>query len=358
MERICRKADLVFFFVEKNIHDEPEFIIPNLEQEYLRSSELLEIIDEFDGDFDFRIYDERDISIYKNAHGLINNMWRVCRDYGEVHFVYERGDQQIAQYVKRNKNFVMAVMTDNSDFIVFETIEKIWWTGEVEFGEQKVLCLDRTRIIQHLRMTQRQLELLACLSGRSDSLPTSILEWQLYAPIYDEDTYENLFECLCSYVHGKLNENGEMCTIEEIAYDIFGPNYTKHQENSISNAIAHYDLDFKSRVDFANDQTMTFIKQRNSFIFKMMTDDIYVVADIGYIDLRYFKTKKFTTILMPILQRCFGILFAHMQKKRPKTRKICMKYKHNEPYIIKEEIIQYSSSTKTIHKNTQFFYNF
>lgn len=324
-------AELIFFFCEDSC-TEPEYEIHRLEQQYLQSIVLLDLFEENHGIIDI---DSNSI-ICQNTTGLIHSMSQVCKLYGKIEYLYQNNKQQIAQFIRSNHGEVLAILTDDTDFVVFEGINDIWWSKEIDFGRDMVLCMNRDKIVQLLQFSTVQLRLFGALKAENKFLPAEILD-SFHEIIMKKYQNENHVENIACFIQSEIDPNA---SVHNIVGKIFDGKLAIYEQNAIENSLNSYKLEFS--IDDKNN--LNYIKERLPIAYKMLTDEIFFVSDIGYIDLRFEPFDKFATVLTGLLRKCFGILFSN-KENRPKNRKICIKHSHNEPFKIQNEIIDYPRST-------------
>lgn len=83
------------------------------------------------------------------------------------------------------------------------------------------------------------------------------------------------------------------------------------------------------------------------FIYKLLTDEFHLITDISFIDYRDYRSKNYAELIVPLLQKVFGILHAN-EFQRPREQAICMKYTHEEQYKVQKEAIVYPPSRSAI----------
>lgn len=277
------------------------------------------------------------MNLNKNSSGIAHNMKRICKKLGQVIFFYEKCDQQIAKYLK-DKN-LFAIITGNSEFMIFEGANQIWWSEQIEFSSKEVLCLRRNEIVRHLQLSQDQLCFIGILQAENDFLSSEILE-KFHASLRRQKRNR---KCLFTNLIDFVRENVmEPVNIDTMTAFVFGNNFCDYEKNAIENAFRHYIINMELKCDDES-KLMHQTKQHYPEIYKLCRDGVYIVTDIAYIDFRHFKSMSYAELLIPILQRCLGILL-YGQKSCPKIKTICMKRSHNEPFTNENEVIQYPSS--------------
>lgn len=91
----------------------------------------------------------------------------IARSYGEFHFsTKHEADLELAQYAKRHN--AMAVISDDTDFLIFEGPWRLWSAQQIQIGsarQLKTLEYNRFGIKNTLSLTKHQLPLFATLLG-------------------------------------------------------------------------------------------------------------------------------------------------------------------------------------------------
>lgn len=189
--------------------------------------------------------------------------------------------------------------------------------------------------------------LLSSLTG-SNFLPHYVIEdWIKKLVAENETGQRGKILNVSAYVKRQpmeLVKNKPTFDLDHISCDVFGPDYTPEQLNSIANGIANYDVDFKNQPE-PKYSFYKFCKKNDAFMYKLVTDDIYNVKDVEFIDYRNFKSKSYAELVVPILMKLCGILMKD-NLRRPGTRKICIKHAHDEPYKVTEEEVIYPPSNE------------
>lgn len=339
-------ADLVFFAAGKKLTDELMVFIPKREEEYMKYLTVLDEIDETGGrTSDFIKRKNYDI---RAPITMEYNMQKLAQEVGELRINYVRHNQEIAKYIKQHNGNVLAVITNDNDFMVFDGDFQFWQANDVNMKDLIACRMNREILRAHLDLNSEQLQLLSALSG-SSYLPVPVMK-EFYKKIWQETVEGNRIPQIAKYIREEvsmLTTAKKDCVhfdLAKIASDIFGDDYTEHDLNAIENGLTQYNLNFETEDAKAHvSNTIKFCKSRNMFIYKMFTDDVYLVKDINYIDFRKYKSKSYAELIIPLMRKVQGIIFAN-ERQKPLERVICMKYAHDEPYSVVEEQIEYPPS--------------
>lgn len=170
-------AKLVFFMPGRKYTDELQFFIPKTEKNYMESLELLDKIEE-NGDLKAFLHEKNrhmtdvrmELSFNYNIKKLVNNL-------GDYHVNYERHNQEIARYANQNADSVMAVISNDSDFLAFSCEIEFWRANSINYKAMTCHRYNRQRLFDRLGFHHGavQLQLLSALSG-SNFLPSYAIQ--------------------------------------------------------------------------------------------------------------------------------------------------------------------------------------
>lgn len=109
---------------------------------------------------------------------LQTNWEIIASKYGELnHSIDNECDLELAAYA--TKNDVLAVLADDTDFLIFEGQWRYWSTKEINDETLMTKEFNKIALRNHLNLTEKQMPLLATLNGndiiKSDRLLVSIL---------------------------------------------------------------------------------------------------------------------------------------------------------------------------------------
>lgn len=345
-------AKLVFFMPGRQPSDDLPFSIPKTEETYIESIKILDKLEEKANLIPFLQDKNRLHANVRMELPFNNNLKKLVSDFGDFHVTYERHNQEIARYAKQNAGNILALITDEVDFLAFSTAHEFWRAKSINFKEMTCTRCNKDRLYDKLGFHHGavQMQLLNSISG-SIFLPTFVLDDFLNRLA---KANENPHRCgtiwnVSTYVKHqpplKIAENKMTYDLEQISRDIFGEDFSREQLNAITNGLACYDLDFEVPTKQNRSEFLQRCKNENSFVYKLATDDVFNVKDLSYMDFRNYKSKTYAELVIPILMKISGILLKDVfYPRRPKKRKICMKHAHDEPSKVTEELIIYPLS--------------
>lgn len=340
----AKHVNLVFFAPCNKLNDATDIFIPKREEEYMKYTDLLDQIDQRKP---IRCILKKKNGNYPDRRAMRSveyNLLKIVRKYGELYFNYFRHNQEIVQYANKNSSNVMAIISNDTDFLIFPGDFDFWSCNNINMKELTTIHYSRDALYANLNLNRQQLYMLAALSGNL-YLPLDIVKRNFFPKLEQVGEKYSKFPDLSNYVR-KLEmiptADPNKCTfdLQKVGEDVFGSDVKPEEINTIENGLAIYNLDFTVRSD--EKDFLKFAKTNNSFIYKLITDDIYRINDIMFIDYRECRSKTYAELVIPLLCKLLGILYK-ADRNKPDTRKFCMKYAHEEPYKPVDEIIIYPS---------------
>lgn len=338
-------AKLMFFMPGRQHSDDLQYLIPKMEETY---SNAVEMLDNIDGQFDLREY-LREKKLYDHMRmepSFDFNIKKLVSDFGRFCVTHEQHNQEIAQYANRNVDNVLAIMTNQTDFLAFSGGNYEYWrANSIDPYEMKCHRYNKDRLYEKFgfRNGQVQMRLFSALC-RSIFLPKyAIADFLSRLAEANENPHQNgTIWNVSAYVRDQFiwNTNDKMpYNLKQISCDVFGNNYLQEQYDSIARGLAYYSLVVELTPIPELNAFLQHCKNVNLFAYKLATDDIFNVKDISYIDFRCCKSKSYAELIIPFLMKLCGILFKD-DEPLPTDRKICMKHAHDElPKITHESII-------------------
>lgn len=337
---------LVFFMSGNRYTDDLQFFIPKRETEYMTCLELLDKIEE-NADLKAYLAEKNKISPdIRMPLAFDYNLKKLIRRFGDLHINYIQHNQEIARYAKQHADEVLAVISNDTDFMAFEGNFQYWNANSINCRDLTVNSYSKHKLHDKLGLNFHQMQLLSALCG-SNFLPMFVInDWvKSLIETNGDPELKGKIKNVAMYVKRQpieLVKNKPTYDLDSISRDVFGPDYTKEQKNCIANGLACYELDLKEepepRISF-----LKFCKKNDHFMYKLATDDIFNVKDIMYIDYRNYRSLNYAELILPILMKMCGILLKD-ERRRPHTRAICVKHAHDEPYKVTDENIIYPDS--------------
>lgn len=331
-------ADIVFCFCGSKITNDVRLFIPKMETEYIRYFNLLNKFSEYDNLRTVRIDREE----CRLPITMEYNMFRLCRQYGEVRVNYARHNQEIGNYLKKNEKDILAVISNDTDFIAFDCDVQFWKADESEMRDMMISRVNRKPLLHELQLDIKQLQLVAAIVG-GDFLPYENLK-EFHAKLRNNNFSTSRLLHVVDYVRKQKFDSSahdfqKMFDLKRIASDIFGESCSNYEMNAIENGLIAYDLSLEIRPE-TRGSIIRLMKEKNPFMYQLVSEEVFLVRDVIYADFLNPKSRKYTELILPLIRRMQGILFAHGNPK-PSRRLVCMKHAHEEPFKVTSETIEY-----------------
>lgn len=317
-------AELVFFHPAQEITDELELFIPLSERSYVQAIDILDKVTAHRAD---RI-DSEELRI---APTFGYNALRLAEQLGELRVNYVRHNQEIAKYVKEHENDVLAILSNDFNFIVFEGDFQLWKVNELNMNQMTTVRICRKALFEGLGLNFGQMQLLATILGWNNSSP------------WTEETESHFFRMVTYVLEQQIDysqrEPRSAFDLDDICADVFGDTYTEYDKAAIENGFIQYSLDCEI-TNITLSPEMERIKAENPLMYQLIQDEVFIIRDFQYIDFRDSESASYTELLLPLLRKMLGILYAN-KKSRPRCRLVCAKHAHDEPFKVTDEIIAY-----------------
>lgn len=329
------KAEMIFFSQQREIED-VKMLIPRAEATYISGINVLDSIIQNNLCLDEN--EKNEISAPATFH---YNLIRMCQQFGEVRFTYNKHNQEMAKYLQNNPE-AFAIFTNDSDFAVFDGDFQFWLVDDLNMKDMTTTHINRPKLLKYLGLNRKQMQLLSTLSNRN------VFPYEILSPFYIRIGSPR-FTRLVFYVRNKnmidKNEKDprESYDLDEITSDVFGDQYTEYERNGIENGLTKYDLNYE--LEEPENEFEVKLKDNYPFMYKLIDDEILLLIDYKYIDFRLYQPKTYTELVMPLLKRMQGILCSNHTWK-PESRFICAKFKHDEPFKVVSEQIEYPPCKK------------
>lgn len=341
MDRLRRSdAELVLFFVAKKITDEVEIHIPGAEGDYMEALGVLDKINNAGVSGIDRAVKE----CIRIPVAFEYNAFRLSKQFKEVKINYARHNQEIAKYLNENKADVLAVLSNDTDFAAFEGDFQFWKVNDLSMKEMTTMRVNRDAVLKKLGLNHKQIQLVSALSY--GSLLTFAVMRQFYLDIRSPGVMGSRLVHLANYVQRQPCDDSQKdprkaFDLKTICAEVFGRNYTDYEMNAVENGFLQYNLTFEQAADPVM-PVLKLMRDKNPFMYQLFNDKVLIIRDYKFIDFRFKELKSYTELVFPLVRRMQGILYANSDNKvRPKSRLVCMKHAHDEPFKITDEIIAY-----------------
>lgn len=271
------------------------------------------------------------------------NILHICAKYGEVKSTYGLRARAILAYFRANSDEVMAVITRNTEFFVYDTDFEYWSLSDLEFTHLKINRFCRKTLKSVLGLNSHQMQLLEAIS--EDEILAKLIKKGV-SPFLGMVEYVKMQICGAngydlSKLTGRLTIQ-HLEVMEESISEIKDLNsYSGSWNADIYNETVA-DL-VKNNKNF--EKVLKFFQENISFAYKLINETTSGPKDLLFIDVRQSKSVQFINLVNKITMKMIGLAFKDVQpEKRPRTRTIQTKRHFNQKAEESEMEIIYPTS--------------
>lgn len=271
-------------------------------------------------------------SLRPNERLFYNMMHSICSKYGEVHVSYGLKFCAITAYANEHRDDVMALITRDTDFLVYSNIYEVWSFTDVDFRYLRISKFNRNCIFNHpdLRLNSHQMQLMLAISELQPTMKKKLVEER--APQLDDlisfvrplrDGYD--IDQLAAKANLDEDERDEL--ENEIARVLSTINYTGHFNEDIYDGLILRLVN----TDESFNLVLQFCKENIYFAYKLMIETSTVQKDLLLIDIDQEGALTFVDLVIKVTMRMCGILFMDVDEaEKPSTRTVKFQRVRNE----------------------------
>lgn len=360
-KNLCRNgAKLVFFMVGKRYTDDLSIFVTKAE---FRHNNSMDILNKMRDHTDIKSLTTKKLlqCSARDSHAFTYNFQKLLRRFGDIRVTHVEHNREIAQYLNKNSDQVLALISNDTDFLAFEGDFELWLTADLNLKQMTCHKVEKEKLFDRLGFNYgaHQMKLLSALSGTVYLPIEQVINFitELNNNRHESSKIGKIW-AISEYVRRESIEmvnNKPQFDLDKISGDVFGPDHSDWQRQAISNGLDIYRVDFNDdelKSQEMENEFLSFCKERNPFLFKLAADEVYVVKDISFIDYENYRSKTYSQLVIPILMKIWCILFQN-DYTRSGMRQIFMKHNHDEPFKTTEEFVIYPPS-KASHSNHIF----
>lgn len=301
-------ANLVFF-CRPFLNDIDEEIIANAYDHAVRNS-----LPQFQAD-------QLKIGRWSPCHldkRFLYNLIKIASDYGEI-YTQLKGEQfNIVEYAREHNADILAVIDSDTDLLLFDGRYQYWNLADLDILQCKIKMFCPNKLYERLQLNTQQMQMLAALSRlKGDCIPKFVRNIETA-----ENSGKTIFK-LATYVRS-LNNLG---SLERIAADIFGDDYTEEQLKEIHTGLARYQMPEPDNLNGRSQNFRDFVefcKRNLCFAYGLAVETVSTNQALAFIDLRRPDATGFIQVMLSILMKQCGIVLKDVEE-RPSTRTVKIK---------------------------------
>lgn len=224
-------------------------------------------------------------------------------------------DAAIAQYAVENN--ALAVVANDSDFLIFEGNFQWWEADSMDMEKMKAKCFQRQKLRQMLSLTNEQMKYFATIAGN--------------------DHTKQIVRKHCDFIEVAefcRSINSKQC--DDLIHSEIRKFMRIGQDNMkfIASSIRSYDINFTventcSQMDVYCSSNVLLYSFRNQAVFQ------YEVNFLDFDPRNNNNVPMFLDVLLKVFRKLGGILLKGTSHRNPML-KVVSKYSHLEKYMLKE----------------------
>jgi len=232
--------------------------------------------------------------------------------YGELKYAVSlECDQELARFASNNFN-VLAVFSNDTDFLIFANGGKRWRYFSTNHLNVKTLTTkeySRKALRYQLKLSDYQLSIMATIAGNDLIRFQEVQKW--HKESLKLTTVEQKFPALAEYVRTNFPEHADhMASLKKLADEIF-KDTSDRCINRILASIKSYSTDFNEIKP--DDPTLRYCLQHHHlFSFNVFNRSPFNFSMV-FFDLRKTDMPSYYDLSVPMLQRQAGVLQASYQ---------------------------------------------
>lgn len=313
-------AELVFVF-KKIVSEDKEFLKRRLRDYHISCN----VIDDITHASSF----EQLVKIYKRGENFPYNtlilvaIIQSAEKFGNIHgcnIIKGKPAIQQVQLVKdQHIDFILGLDTF---YFLFPGNFKVWSDSRLSMSEMKVQQLDPRVIVDHLKLSQENAPLFACLVGDLQSTP------EVNNKVLNHFG-KNLFTGAAKFINRLISKTAEEKMQEAIKL-IFGgcPEYQILED--FYSSIKSFEIVDPPQVLIEHDLVEVLQNEFVSFAEEIIYNTPIFINPV-FSDLRKEDTKSLKELVLPPIQKTCGILLAHEEDLE--TRHVVMMEKHDGKFV-------------------------
>lgn len=246
---------------------------------------------------------------------FLYNLLKICSDYGEIYTHLNGQTFNIVEYAREHSDDVLAVIDGNTDLLLFDGKYQYWNLADLDVWQCKIKKFCANTLYERLQLNTQQIQMLAALSRlKGDFILNFVRNIET-----DENSGKTIFK-LAAYVRGLDN----LGSLERIAADIFGEDYTAQQLTEIHDELARYQMPEPDNLN-GRDQSfrdfVEFSKKNLCFAYGLAVETVSTNQALAFIDLRLPDASGFIQLMITILMKQCGIVLKDIEE-RPGSRTV------------------------------------
>lgn len=264
------------------------------------------------------------------------NLINICKNYGEIICSYSEHKRAIMAYAFEHRNDVLALITRNTEFFVYDLKFQYWNLTDIELNTLKIA-----------KFCQQTLNAIHGLSYQELQLMMAIFKVENKGRRYNKfiDKVEYIKEL-------KINPNGyelsryfDEATRQKIEVKVAEIKDTGSFTGEWNDDIHTKFLTELVKENAEIERVVWFFKEKIHFAYALVNEKRSGPYDLIFIDVRRLDSQRFIDLVISVTLKLIGVAFKDVDpEKRPKTRTMQIKRDVDQPVELAEMDIIYPTS--------------
>lgn len=245
--------------------------------------------------------------------------------FGKLNYtVHLECDQELARFAYMN-NRVLAIFSNDSDFLIFAGSFRYFSTKDLNFSTLKTKEFDRKALQNLLKLNSYQMSILATLAGNDIVLHHDLQKFHEHFGFRSKSR----FPALAKYIRKNFDSTKNHAQVLSfLAKEIYGNSNTLAMKR-ISDSIMSYNVHSKNDDSVVNPSEI-YVQQHHIFTYNVLSGSP-INFSLVFVDLRQNDMLPYFGLAAPMFQRQAGIVLRHSVTSDA-LLKVYTKTSHRENY--------------------------
>lgn len=248
---------------------------------------------------------------------FLYNLMQICSTYGEIHTHLNGTTFHMVQYARAHSDEVLAMVQYDTDFLLYDGEYQYWNLADLDILHYTVKKYCSDTLYNRLQLNStRQFQIISALSR----LDRGVVRNFVQNIQTDEENGALIFQ-LAEYVRSLEN----LDSLEHIAADIFGDQYTAEQLKCIQDGMARFEMPEPDHLEGYSqnfrDLVAFFLENNLYYAYGLAVEKLSTNQALVYIDLQKDGSLTFINLITELLMKQIGIVFKDLNE-RPVSRAI------------------------------------
>lgn len=278
------------------------------------------------------------LSQYEIPSNVLYPLKHVAKKYGGFRLSMSREcDQELAAFATKARAF--AVLSDDSDFLIYEGSWKYWSTRELELSTLFTMEFNRPALVEHLGLSFKQMPLFATLSG-NHIMPYEVVRKFHITLGRSRDKFPNIGRYILDLPQKPLTEMGINSILRRVLNQ---GTVDKDLTERFQLSLDVYSVNIRPQVmNPTEDRVLQVLLVHDSPFMYQIWEGVPLDVSIGIVDMgRKDFGQNYARLQLFLIRRMAAIILFHRKPQRPTHCPIIIKMDHESPHQEHRVPIQY-----------------